>query len=128
MREKNPLFIYALLFEPVTSSLADPAFYRSIHYILGPLRGPLLDSTSPERGLERVMIEHDHHHHSFNNQLIRNFLPQWKGVFTLCYNSKSVTTQSSIPEIPDPEYHALNSSAAATATTHGELPHSEPTR
>ena len=50
----QPPFIFTLLFELQTASLAIPSFYRSLHHQLGPLQRPLIASTSPRRVAERL--------------------------------------------------------------------------
>ena len=47
-------FIFTFLFELRTDALAIPSFYRSLHHQLGPLRRPLLASTSPSKVSERL--------------------------------------------------------------------------
>jgi hypothetical protein len=83
----NP-FLFVFLFELRTDALALTSLYRSLHYQIGPLHKPLLNSTSyraskPEiakPGSEDAKVP----------------------IYDLVYDPKLLTVNSTVPNIPDP--------------------------
>ncbi len=105
---KRP-FIYTLLFELRTESLAFPSLYRSLHHQLSPLQRPLLKSTSQR--LARPLT-------SSHVADARN------PIYDLVWDPKSLVIMSSIPNIP-PHGHAYDNmppwSRMEALSTHAQL-------
>lgn len=79
----NRPFIYTFLFESRTDCLAWDSFYRSLHYMLAPLRKPLGASSSYRPGRPDIG-------------------PAAANIFDLVWDPKTLTIHSTIPNIPDP--------------------------
>ena len=82
-------FLYALIFDPGTHSLAIPSFYRSLHESLSPIRKTLEQCTSAERVSQRL-----------SSSLPTRGLQA--DVYDLVYDPTNITVRSSIPDIPIP--------------------------
>ena len=82
----NKPFIFVFLFELRTDSLAFTSLYRSLHYQLGPLIKPLLNSTSFRAS--RPDLSPD----------TKDSTP----IYDLVWDPKLLTVNSTIPNIPDP--------------------------
>lgn len=76
-------FVYTLLFENRTPSLAWESLYRSLHHQLAPLRKPLSVSTQYRPGRPDVGTVSSH-------------------IFDLVWDPQYNTVQSTIPNIPEP--------------------------
>ena len=87
-------FIFTFLFEPRADSLAIPSFYRSLHYQLGPLRRPLLASTSPTRISERLSEASNPKSTSSNTSA--------EPISDLVYDPTNLTVHTTIPNVPEP--------------------------
>lgn len=87
--------MFTFLFELQTPTLVYPAFYRSIHYQLGPLQKPLLSSTSPANVSQRISI-------SNITQNTRRSTTNKQPIYELVYDPSNLTIRSSIPNIPEP--------------------------
>jgi hypothetical protein len=105
-------FMYCLLFENRTSSLAYSGFYRTLHQSLVPIHKPLLSSTSAAKVVQR--IEQSHVDQNDDTASVRsagsNKLPSKGGaansearpIFDLIYDPRLLTVHTSIPNIPEP--------------------------
>ncbi|PVH80584.1 hypothetical protein DL98DRAFT_491007 [Cadophora sp. DSE1049] len=82
---KKP-FIFVLLFELRTDALAFSSLYRSLHYQISPLLKPLLLSTAYRASKPEL------------NPSDESATP----IYDLVWDSKLLTTNSTIPNIPDP--------------------------
>ncbi|KAI9678119.1 MAG: hypothetical protein M1817_006063 [Caeruleum heppii] len=87
----NQPFIFALLFEPETPSLAMRSFYRTLHQQLKALHGPLQESTSPQNVMERI---------SGAEIASEPASDKSRPVYSLVYDPFTCTVHSSIPNIP----------------------------
>lgn len=83
----NKPFIYAFLFELRTDALALTSLYRSLHYQIGPLHKPLLNSTS---------------YRASKPDLATTSEDAKAPIYDLVYDPKLLTVNSTIPNIPDP--------------------------
>jgi hypothetical protein len=84
---KKP-FIFVLLFELRANTLAMTSLYRSLHYQIGPLIKPLLNSTSFRASKPDIM--------TMNTQ--DSNIP----IYDLLWDPRLLTINSTIPNIPDP--------------------------
>lgn len=87
-------FIYTLLFEQRTDSLAFPSLYRSLHTNLTSLQKPLLRSTSyrgPKPAISSTMP-------SYKSASENEKSP----IYDIVWDPKSLTITSSLPDIPSP--------------------------
>lgn len=84
----NRPFIFALLFDPETGSLALSNLYRSLHHQIGPLIKPLLISTSFRASKPDIS----------GNGKGDSVTP----IYDLVWDPKLLTVTSTIPNIPDP--------------------------
>ena len=91
MKKYQP-FVFTFLFHPSSSNLAKPSFYRSLHHQLGPLQVPLLNSTDPERAVERV-----------KNAKLEGSSKMTKPIYDLIYDPELRTVHSTVPNIPSHE-------------------------
>lgn len=101
-------FMFTFLFDTQTASLALPLFYRSFHHQLGPLRGPLLESTNPAKLSDRLkdaMVERGAQH---ADRLVAEQ--------SLLYDPLRLTVHNTIPSIPD-----ASSSGIETPSTWSRL-------
>lgn len=102
-------FIYTLLFELRTESLAFPTLYKSLHHQLSPLSRPLLNSTS--QPLERPNV---------NKTPSDAKTP----IYDLIWDPKTLIITTSLPNIPGPS-HALDNqppwSRLEALNTHTQL-------
>ena len=96
-------FIFTFLFESQTDALAMPSFYRSLHHLLGPLRRPLLVSTSPTKVSERVWEAAAPR----STASTTNTQPVWD----LIYDPERLTVHTTIPNIPEPGLTSTDSYA-----------------
>ena len=87
-------FIFTFLFELQTDALALPAFYRSLHHQLGPLRRPLLASTSPSKVSERLWEAAAPR----STASTKSSQP----IYDLVYDPVRLTVHTTIPNIPEP--------------------------
>jgi hypothetical protein len=83
---KKP-FIFVFLFELRSDALAFGSLYRSLHYQVGPLHRPLLNSTS---------------YRASRPDLEATSEDAKAPIFDLVYDPKTLTITSTIPNIPDP--------------------------
>ena len=84
----NKPFIFVFLFELRTDALALTSLYRSLHYQVGPLHKPLLNSTA---------------HRAFKPEVATAGPDDAKTpIYDLVYDPKLLTVNSTIPNIPDP--------------------------
>ena len=106
---KQP-FIYTLLFELRTESLAFPTLYKSLHHQLAPLSRPLLASTS--KALARPEVNMG------TGAGARN------PIYDLVWDPKTLIVSSSLPNIPGPS-HAFDNqppwSRLEALNTHTQL-------
>ena len=86
-------FIFTFLFELHTESLAMPTFYHSIHHQLGPLRRPLLASTSPSKVRERLW--------EASAPKSTTAMNRSEPIWDLVYDPANLTVHTSIPNIPE---------------------------
>ena len=91
----NRPFIYTFLFERTTDCLAWDSFYRSLHYMLAPLRKPLGESTSYRPGRPDVGSVA-------------------ASIFDLVWDPRTLAIHSTIPNIPDPPGPAPRPSTRTT--------------
>ncbi|KAI1085277.1 hypothetical protein F5B20DRAFT_137790 [Whalleya microplaca] len=103
----NKPFIYTLLFQNRTDSLAWDGLYRSLHYQLAPLRKPLNISTAYRPGRPYVGAAASH-------------------IFDLVWDPKDLTIHSTIPNIPTPEQMAQENahpmwSRVEALSTHNQI-------
>ncbi|TVY87732.1 Vacuolar fusion protein-like protein [Lachnellula willkommii] len=82
-------FIFVLLFELRADSLAFPGLYRSLHYQIGPLIKPLLNSTNFRPSKPNMTVT------ATNNNADAP-------IYDLVWDSRRLTINSTIPNIPDP--------------------------
>ncbi len=82
----NRPFIFVFLFELRTDALALSSLYRSLHYQIGPLHKPLLNSTTYRASKPEV------------SPTDGSTTP----IYDLVWDPKLLTINSSIPNIPDP--------------------------
>ena len=87
-------FIFTFLFELQTDALALPSFYRSLHHQLGPLRRPLLTSTSPSKVSERLWEAAA----PKSTASTKSCQP----IYDLVYDPARLTVHTTIPNIPEP--------------------------
>ena len=87
-------FIFTFLFELRTDALAMPSFYRSLHHQLGPLRRPLLASTSPNKVSERLWEAAA----PKSTASMKSSQP----ICDLVYDPAKLTVHTTIPNIPEP--------------------------
>ena len=114
----QPPFIFTMLFETETYSLALPSCYRSLHHQLGPLRKPLQTITSPRRVRERL-----------KGAIIPRSTapaPSTQPIDNLVYDPARLATHATIPSIPDgtsPPSDASSSpwSRAEAITVHSQI-------
>ena len=87
-------FIFTFLFERQTEALAIPSFYRSLHHQLGPLRRPLVASTSPSKVSERL----------WEAAAPKSTAPTKSSqpICDLVYDPARLTVHTTIPNIPEP--------------------------
>ncbi|KAF2461626.1 hypothetical protein BDY21DRAFT_418634 [Lineolata rhizophorae] len=98
-------FIYTLLFDPTTASLALPGLYRTLHTFLSPLHRNLCLSTSPSRVAARLASAANP-----TSTLPPLFAPSPRAVsslvsqpiYDLVFDPHSLFVHASIPNIPDP--------------------------
>ena len=86
-------FIFTFLFELQTDALALPSFYRSLHHQLGPLRRPLLASTSPSKVCERLWEAAA----PKSTASTKSSQP----IYDLVYDPARLTVHTTIPNIPE---------------------------
>lgn len=84
----NKPFIFVFLFELRTDALALTSLYRSLHYQIGPLHKPLLNSTSYRASKPDIAIA--------DPEDVKT------PIYDLVYDPKLLTVNSTIPNIPDP--------------------------
>ncbi|KAK0116686.1 hypothetical protein ONS96_012538 [Cadophora gregata f. sp. sojae] len=82
----NKPFIFVFLFELRTDALAFSSLYRSMHYQISPLLKPLLQSTA----------------YRASKPELSNSEESATPIYDLVWDPKLLTTNSSIPNIPDP--------------------------
>jgi hypothetical protein len=82
----NRPFIFAFLFELRTDALALTSLYRSLHYQIGPLHKPLLNSTAFRAFKPEVTVTDG----------------STTPIYDLIWDPKLLTVNSTIPNIPDP--------------------------
>lgn len=85
----NRPFIFVFLFELRTDALALSSFYRSLHYQIGPLHKPLLNSTTYRASKPEVAPTNG----------------STTPIYDLVWDPKLLTINSTIPNIPDPFQH-----------------------
>lgn len=114
----QPPFIFTLLFETETYSLAFPSFYRSLHHQLGPLRKPLQTMTSPDRVRERLK----------DAIMPRSTapVPSTQPINNLVYDPARLTIHTSIPNIPEAGLNLSNGemslwTRAEAITVHSQI-------
>lgn len=89
--------MFTFLFDLHTPSLTLPSFYRSIHHQLGPLKRPLLSSTSPHNVSRRIYLaDCDAGKQKRASSAVNN------PIYDLVYDPSNLTIRSSIPNIPEP--------------------------
>lgn len=93
----NKPFIFVFLFELRAESLAFSSLYRSLHYQLGPLLKPLLNSTT-FRAPKPDMTTTDNNINA--------------PIYDLVWDPRQLTVNSTIPNIPDPFQVQPHSSAS----------------
>ncbi|KAI2717528.1 hypothetical protein CBS147332_4408 [Penicillium roqueforti] len=87
-------FMFTFLFDPETPALSSPSLYSSMHHQLGPLRKPLLSSTSPTMAASRIAMSES------SPDPNKRFSTQTQPVYDLVYDPSNLTIRSSIPNIP----------------------------
>ena len=99
-------FIFVFLFQPHTSNLTIPSFYRAIHHTLGPLQKSLLNSTDPERWRERMRgamgLSSDPSIEDGGSQILTPESTDITEIYDLLYDPAKSTVRTSIPNIPLP--------------------------
>ncbi|KAL9131769.1 MAG: hypothetical protein Q9217_000374 [Psora testacea] len=95
-------FIFTFLFEPQTDCLAIPAFYRSLHHQLGPLRRPLLKSTDPDKVSQRLW--------DAASTKTTAATCSSQRICDLVYDPTRLTVHTSIPNIPEPRFNSTDAS------------------
>ncbi|KAK2749629.1 hypothetical protein FQN57_005851 [Myotisia sp. PD_48] len=90
-------FMFTFLFEPETAALSSTAFYRSIHYQLGPLQTPLLSSTSLSKVAERLS-----QYECRQVPTSSSSSPQGHELYDVIYDPTHQTIRTSLPNIPEP--------------------------
>ncbi|KAE8371706.1 hypothetical protein BDV26DRAFT_275529 [Aspergillus bertholletiae] len=105
-------FIYTFLFDPQTSSLADPSLYHSIRHQLQPLQESLSKSTSPANAAFRISVSGNAF--DINQRFSAENLP----FYDLVYDPTNLTIRSSIPNIPDLGLSPLEAPRDPNAATH----------
>ena len=90
----QPPFIFTILFELQTDTLAMPSFYRSLHHQLGPLQRPLATCTSPEKVSARLWEAAA----PKSTASTENSQPIWD----LVYDPMRLTVHTTLPNIPEP--------------------------
>ncbi|KAE8388549.1 hypothetical protein BDV23DRAFT_173833 [Aspergillus alliaceus] len=103
-------FIYTFLFDPQTSSLADPSLYDNIHNQLYPLQESLGRSTSPANAAVRISISGN----AFD--ISQRFSAENQPVYDLVYDPTNLTIRSSIPNIPDLGFSPLGAPRESSTT------------
>ena len=89
-----------MLFDPDTPSLAQPAFYSTLHNYLSPLHKPLTLHTAPSQALLRVQSASIAPHTSpAASSLASN--SSNRPIYDLIYNPASRTITCSLPNIPE---------------------------
>ena len=89
----NQPFIFTFIFKLNTPMLSYTSFYKSIHHQLGPLRKPLLRSTSPDTINKRLFeMASPQTTNSVNNK---------QPIYDLIYDPISFTIHTTIPPIPE---------------------------
>ena len=110
-------FIYTFLFEQRAPFLQITSFYRTLHHHLQPLHKPLLRSTS----LQQVALRIAEAYTSPSSPTATNpesppyQPPKSSPVFDLVHDPVTLTTHTSIPNIPDPG--SLAAEGFATSST-----------
>jgi len=84
----NKPFVFVFLFELRTDALALTSLYRSLHYQIGPLHKPLLNSTSYRASKPEIATPGSEDAKS--------------PIYDLVYDPKLLTVNSTVPNIPDP--------------------------
>ena len=87
-------FIFTFFFRPGTEALSLASFYRSLHHQLGPLRGPLEQSTDADRSRQRLWDAVGVQQRASD----AGALPMQDLVF----DPVRLTVRTSIPDIPEP--------------------------
>lgn len=108
-------FIFTFLFELQAQSLMMPSFYRSLHHQLGPLRRPLISSTSPDRVSQRL----------WEAASPRNANPSQstQPISDLVWDPARLTVHTTIPNIPEPGHDIASSPWTRTEamTVHSQI-------
>lgn len=95
-------FIYTFLFEQRTNSLGIISFYSQLHSHLQPLHRSLLRSTSLAHVAQRIAQAHSSPPASIDTENTPFAPPRSSPVFDLVHDPLTLTTHTSIPNIPDP--------------------------
>jgi hypothetical protein len=93
----NKPFVFVFLFELRTDALALTSLYRSLHYQIGPLHKPLLNSTSYRASKPDILTPGSEDAKT--------------PIYDLIYDPKLLTVNSTIPNIPDPFQMQLTNDA-----------------
>lgn len=99
-------FIYTFLFEQRSPRLQISSFYSTLHNHLRPLHKPLLRSTSVQNVSQRIadshMVSLPQQPESSPRAPLHNSPRSSPPVFDLVHDPVTLTTHTSIPNIPDP--------------------------
>ncbi|KAK3685483.1 hypothetical protein B0T22DRAFT_517617, partial [Podospora appendiculata] len=96
-------FIFIMLFQLHTDSLAFDGFYRSLHHELASLHRPLLTSTSYRP--EKPSLSGNDNSNSNSNSATAQ-------IYDLIWDPRSLTIHSTIPNIPNPSSSSSSSSSS----------------
>ncbi|KAL9067315.1 MAG: hypothetical protein Q9157_006856, partial [Trypethelium eluteriae] len=114
-------FIYAFLFDPHTDSLSIPSFYRSLAAHLRPLHKPLCRNTSP--ATVRTCVESAQSSAAKTTSSSPNPAnhTNHQRIYDLIYDPVTLTTHTSLPNIPSPGATASTATALTSTSAEDEL-------